>query len=115
VARLELAVHVLLDQVHGTCPGPSIMTWTSWSQAIFVSSPRVSSSANCASSLASAWQPGRKAVAQGEGDVVGGHKLAHLLEVRVEEALLVVGQAPLGHDGAAAGHDARHTPGGEGM
>ena len=44
----------------GTWPGPSIMTCTSWFQAILVNSPKVASSANCASSLASARQPGRK-------------------------------------------------------
>src|SRR5436305_696026 len=36
------------------------MTCTSYSQAFFVNSPRVFSSANCASSLASAMQPGRR-------------------------------------------------------
>ena len=44
----------------GTWPGPSFITWTSYSQAIFVSSPCVFSSANCASSLASAIEPGRR-------------------------------------------------------
>ena len=43
----------------GTCPGPSFITWTSCSQAMRVSSPCVFSSANCASSLASAIDPGR--------------------------------------------------------
>ena len=58
-----------------------------------------------------------QAVAQGEGDVVLREDLAQLVEVRVEEVFLVVGQAPAGHDGAAAGHDAgdpvrreRHVP-----
>ena len=41
------------------CPGPSIITCTSCSQAILVSSPSVFSSANCAASLASASDPGR--------------------------------------------------------
>ena len=43
----------------GTWPGPSTITWTSFSHARFVSSPRVSSSANCARSLASWMEPGR--------------------------------------------------------
>ena len=43
----------------GTWPGPSIITWQPLSQAILVSSPSVSSSANCAASLASAFEPGR--------------------------------------------------------
>ena len=44
----------------GTWPGPSIITCTSCFQAIFVSSPSVSSSPNCAASLASAIEPGRR-------------------------------------------------------
>src|ERR1700704_4984311 len=43
----------------GTWPGPSIIVCTSCFHAILVSSPRVSSSANCASSFASAIEPGR--------------------------------------------------------
>src|SRR5437870_11463075 len=42
------------------CPGPSIITWTSYSQAFLVNSPKTFSSENCASSLASARQPGRR-------------------------------------------------------
>ena len=44
----------------GTCPGPSIITCTPRDFAIFVNSPSVRSSANCASSLASAMEPGRR-------------------------------------------------------
>src|SRR5258707_867813 len=42
------------------CPGPSIITCTSCSQAFFVNSPSTFNSANCASSLASAMHPGLK-------------------------------------------------------
>ncbi|MPM54526.1 hypothetical protein SDC9_101304 [bioreactor metagenome] len=57
---------------------------------------------------------GTQAVAEAEGDIVGLHDFADVLEVGVEEAFLVVGQAPLGHDGAAAGDDAGHAVGGHG-
>src|SRR6267143_342864 len=50
-------------------------------------------------------------VAEREGDVVRRHDLADLLEARVEETLLVVRQAPLRHDRAAARHDPRHAVG----
>ena len=50
----------------GTWPGPSIITWQPLSQAILVSSPSVSSSANCAASLASAMRAGAQAVAERE-------------------------------------------------
>jgi hypothetical protein len=56
---------------------------------------------------------GAQAVAEREGDVVGLHDFADLLEVRVEEAFLVVRQAPLGHDRAAAADDAGHAVGGQ--
>ena len=44
----------------GTWPGPSIIVCTSCRLAIVLSSPSVRSSANCASSLASAIEPGRR-------------------------------------------------------
>ena len=78
-----------------------------------VSSPRVRSSANCASSLASAIEPGPQPVAEREGDVVAGEDVAQLLEVRVEERLAVVGQAPGRHDRAAAADDAGDPVGGQ--
>ena len=49
---------------------------------------------------------GTQAVAQREGHVIGAHDLADVFEVVVEEVLLVVRQAPLGHDRAAARDDA---------
>jgi hypothetical protein len=76
------------------CPGPSIITWTSCFHAFWVSSPSVSSSANCARSFASATEP------------VFLHELADVLEMRVEEALAVMSEAPLRHDRAAARDDA---------
>jgi hypothetical protein len=54
-----------------------------------------------------------QAVAEAEGDVVGLHDFADVLEVRVEEAFLVVRQTPLGHDRAAAADDAGHAVGGQ--
>mmetsp|Transcript_62125 Transcript_62125/g.171845 ORF Transcript_62125/g.171845 Transcript_62125/m.171845 type:complete len:551 (-) Transcript_62125:4169-5821(-) len=55
---------------------------------------------------------GAQAVTQREGDVVGLHDLADLFEVRVQEVLAVVGDAPFGQDGAAARHDAGAALGG---
>src|SRR5690606_29673988 len=55
---------------------------------------------------------GAEAVADGEGNVVGGADVADVVPVGVEEVFLVVGEAPLGHDGAAAGDDAGHATGG---
>ena len=52
-------------------------------------------------------------VAQREGDVVLLGHFADPLEVRVEEILLLVAEAPLGHDRAPAGHDSGHALGGE--
>ncbi len=47
-----------------------------------------------------------QAVAQRERHVVGAHDVADLVEMRVEEVFLVMRQAPLGHDRAAARDDA---------
>src|SRR6516165_2769270 len=75
----------------GTWPGPSIITWQPLSQALLVSSPSVSSSANWA-------QPGDER----EAHVVHAHEIEDLVEAHEQEALLVAGQAQFRHDGAAA-------------
>ena len=54
-----------------------------------------------------------QAITQREGHVVGLHDVADVLEVGVEEVLLVVRQAPLGHDRPAARDDAGHAAGGQ--
>src|SRR5258708_6240765 len=41
---------------------------------------------------------GAQAVADAEGHVVGGHDVADVVPVGVEEVLLVMREAPLGHD-----------------
>jgi hypothetical protein len=52
---------------------------------------------------------GAQAVAEREADVVFAHQVADFVEALVEEALLVMRQAPLGHDRAAARDDAGHA------
>src|SRR6478752_1548189 len=90
----------------GTCPGPSIIVCTSCFQAILVSSPSVSSSANCAASLASASDPGRSTSPSEKLTSYFFITSQNALELGVEEVLLVVRQAPLGHDRSAARDDA---------
>jgi hypothetical protein len=49
---------------------------------------------------------GTQTVAQAPGHVVGVHDLAQLIEVRVPEVLLVMGQHPRAHERPAAADDA---------
>ncbi len=56
---------------------------------------------------------GAQAVAERERHVVFAHQVANLVEALVEEAFLVMRQAPLGHDRAAARDDAGDAVGGE--
>ncbi len=53
-----------------------------------------------------------EAVAEAEAHVVGAHDVADVVEVGVEEAFLVMREAPFGHDGAAAADDAGDAFGG---
>jgi hypothetical protein len=52
-------------------------------------------------------------VTEREGHVILRHQLAHLVKVRVEEILLVVGQAPRRHDRPSPADDAGLTGGGQ--
>ena len=90
----------------GMWPGPSTMTCVPFFQPRSVSSPSTFSSANWASSLASAMRAGPQAVAQAPGHVVLAHDVAQVVEVRVERVLLAVGHHPLGDQRAAAADDA---------
>ena len=58
-------------------------------------------------------RPWTQPIAEAEAHVVGLHDLADLLEVRVQEVLFVVGQAPLGEDRTTARNDAGHALCGE--
>ena len=49
---------------------------------------------------------GAQAVAKAERDIVGFHDFADVFEVLVQEAFLVVSQAPFGHDRTTPGDDA---------
>ena len=94
-------------------PGPSIITWTSYSQAFLVSSPSVFSSANCACIAGIGQAAGTQAIAQRKADVVLLEDLADLVEVLVEQVLLVILDHPFGQDRAAAADDAGDALGGE--
>ena len=54
-----------------------------------------------------------QAIAEREGDIIGAHDVANLVEPLVEKTLLVMREAPLRHDRAAARHDASDAVGGE--
>ena len=110
VAPLELLLHVLLDQVHGDVarafvhdlhvlfPGAlgQLALRFEFGELRFV--------------VGVGDRAGPQAVADGKADVVGGHDLADVVPMRVEETFLVMREAPLGHDRAAAGDDAGHAP-----
>ena len=90
----------------GMWPGPSTITCVPCSQPRRVSSPRTSSSANWASSLASASEPGRRPSPRLQVTSYCAHDVAQVVEVRVERVLLAVGHHPLGDQRAAAADDA---------
>jgi len=71
VAPLQLFVHVLLDQVQGHVAGNlRSSTCTPCAQARRVSSPWGFELGECASSLASAIEPGRKTIAMLKAHIV---------------------------------------------
>lgn len=112
VAPFELLLHVLVYHVHGHVTRAFVHDLAaafpgSFGQAAldfeFGELRRVVSVGN---------GTGTQAVADREGHVIGRHDFADLVPIRVEEILLVVGQAPFCHDGTAAGNDTGHALGG---
>uniref|UniRef100_A0A0N4ZJL5 NAD-specific glutamate dehydrogenase n=1 Tax=Parastrongyloides trichosuri TaxID=131310 RepID=A0A0N4ZJL5_PARTI len=113
VAALELLVHVLLDQLHRHVAG-------AFDHALHVMLPGDLGQLAQGLQLAELRRvvgvgdrARTQAVAQRKADVVGLHDFADFVEMGVEEVLLVMRQAPLGHDRAAAADDAGHALGGE--
>src|SRR6185437_4502167 len=109
----ELLVHVLLDFVHGDVP-------RAFDHDLAVVLP------GDTGELTECFQLGElrrvvrvgdrtraQAVTKGEADVIGAADLADFLEMLVQEAFLVMREAPLRHDRAAARDDPGHPVGGK--
>ena len=106
-APVELLGHVLADHVHGDVPRPLVhhlhvvLPGDAGQLALHLELAELRGVVGVGDAA------GPQAVSDGEAHVVRRRDLADLPPVRVEEVLPVVGEAPLGHDAAAARHDAR--------
>ncbi len=90
----------------GTWPGPSIITWHVVLPGDLGELAQRLQLGELRRVVGVGDGAGAQAVAEREGDVVRLHDLADVLEMLVEEALLVVREAPFRHDRAAARDDA---------
>ena len=113
VADFELLFHVLADQVHGHVAGTFDHRLHVVFPGDFGEFAEGFEFGELGRVVGVGDRTGAQAVAEREGYVIGLHDFADFLEMRVEETFLVVGQAPLGHDRAAAGDDAGDALGGQ--
>jgi hypothetical protein len=113
VADLHLPIDVLLDQVHGDVAGALDHHLAAVVPGDLGQLAQGRQLGELGLVVGVGDRAGAQAIAQGERDVVPRHQLADLLEAAVEEALAVVGEAPAGHDRAAAGDDAGQAVGGQ--
>ncbi len=104
---------LILILCSGTWPGPSIITWQPFSQAILRELAQRLQLGELRAVVGVRDRARAQPVAERERHVILAHQVADLVEMRVEEALLVVREAPLRHDRAAARHDAGDAVGGE--
>ena len=111
VAPFELLGHVFLDHVHGDVAGAFVHDLDAFGPSAFGELALDFEFAELGFVVGIGDGAGAEAVANGEGDVVGGHDVADVIPMGVEEAFFVVGEAPFGHDGAAAADDAGHAGG----
>jgi len=114
VAPFKLLGHVFLDHVHGDVAGAFVHDLDAFGPGALGELTLDFEFAELGLVIGIGDGAGAEAVADGEGDVVGGHDVADVIPMGVEEAFLVMGEAPLGHDGAAAADDAGHAGGGHG-
>ena len=113
VAQGQLLLHILLYQVHGHMAGAFDHGLHIVPPGDFGEFAQGLQLAELGGVVGIGDGAGAQAVAEGEGHIIGLHNLAYLLEAGIEEVLLMMGEAPLGHDGAAAGDDAGDPAGGE--
>ena len=114
VAPLELLGHVFLDHVHRDVAGAFVHDLAALGPGTGGELALDFEFAELGFVIGIGDGAGAEAVADGEADIVGGADVADFIPVGVEEVFLVMGEAPLGHDRAAAGDDAGHAAGGHG-
>ena len=114
MAPFELLGHVFLDHVHGDVARAFVHDLDAFGPGALREFTLHLQLAELGFVIGVRDGAGAEAVADGEGDVVGGHDVADVVPVGVEEVFLVMGEAPLGHDAAAAADDAGHAGGGHG-
>ena len=112
VAPLQLLVHVLLDHVHRHVAGAFVHDLHAALPGARGEFALRLQFGELGVVIGVGDRAGTEAVADREADVIGGHDVADVVPVGVEEILLVVREAPLGHDRAAAGDDAGDATGG---
>ena len=111
VAPLELLVHVLLDQVHGDVAGAFVHDLDAVGPGALGEFALDFELGELRLVVGVGDGAGAQAVADAEADVVGGHDFADVVPMGVEEAFLVMGEAPFRHDGAAAARRCRSCGG----
>ena len=114
VAVLQLLVHIFLDELHGYMARPFDHHLDVVFPGDFGEFAEGFQFGELGGVVGVGDGAGAQPVAEGEGHVVLPHNLAHFGEVFVEEAFAVVGEAPFGHNGAAAGDDAGDAVDGHG-
>ena len=114
VAPFELLGHVFLDHVHGDVAGAFVHDLDAFGPGALGEFALDFEFAELGFVIGVGDGAGAQTVADGEAHVVGGHDVADVIPMGVEEAFLVMGEAPLGHDAAAAADDAGHAGGGHG-
>ena len=114
VAPFELLGHVFLDHVHGDVSGAFVHDLDAFGPGALGEFALHFEFAELGFVIGVGDGAGAEAVADAEADVVGGHDVADVVPMGVEEVFLVMGEAPLGHDAAATADDAGHAGGGHG-
>ena len=112
-APFELFGHVFLDEVHGDVAGTFVHDLHAFGPGAASEFALRFELAELGAVIGVGDGAGAQSVADGEADVVGGHDVADVVPVGVEEIFLMMREAPFRHDAAAARDDAGHARSGE--
>ena len=114
VAPLDLLLHVFLNEVQGNVAGAFVHDLAAFFPGTGGEFSLDFELGELGVVVGVGNGAGAQAVTNREGDVVGGADVADVIPVLVEEAFLLVGDAPFGHDGATTRDNAGHAFGGVG-
>ena len=112
-APFKLLGHIFLDEVHRNMPGAFVHNLDALGPCAAGEFALRLKLAELRLVIRVGDRARTQAIANAEAHIIGGHDVADVVPVRVEEVFLVMGETPFRHNATTTGNDASHARSGE--